>query len=62
MRTPGITYNIEYTTNITSANWQKATNIAAPMTNQGFGIGVFQFRDPIVGLSKRFYRSVYPSY
>jgi hypothetical protein len=60
--TPGVAYTIEYTDNVSPANWQRATTITAPSTDQGLGVGVFEFRDNSAGAPQRFYRSVYPSY
>ena len=60
--TPGVTYTIEHTDNLSPVNWQKATNLTAPSTDQGLGVGVFEFRDNSIGALRRFYRSVYPPY
>jgi hypothetical protein len=59
---PGITYTIEYTEDVWPANWQKAANITAPSTDEGLGVGVFEFRDSTAAASHRFYRAVYPAY
>lgn len=60
--TPGISYTIEFATTVPPTNWQKATNLTAPSTNEGLGIGVFEFRDNSTAAPQRFYRSVYPPY
>jgi hypothetical protein len=60
--TPGFAYTIEYTDSLELHNWHKATNLTAPPTDQGFGVGVFEFRDGSATVPTRFYRSVYPSY
>jgi subtilisin family serine protease len=58
---PGRTYTIEWSDNATGP-WTKATNVTAPTTDQGFGIGVFEFSEPTGMASSRFYRTIYPSY
>jgi hypothetical protein len=59
---PGATYTMEYVNDLVSPlNWQKATNIIAPTTNQGFGIGVFEFRT-IPNESQQFFRARFPAY
>jgi trimeric autotransporter adhesin len=60
--TPGVTYTIEFTPDTSPANWQKATNIIAPGTNQGLGEGVFEFRDNSTAAPHRFYRAAWPAY
>jgi hypothetical protein len=59
--TPGITYTIESSDGLVPANWQKATNMTAPITDLGLGVGVFEFRDSTAA-PKKFYRAVYPPY
>lgn len=58
---PGLTYTIEATPYL-EGGWTKLTNITAPTTNTGLGIGVFEFREPINGNESRYYRTVYPAY
>jgi hypothetical protein len=58
---PGRTYTIEWSDNATGP-WTKAMNRTAPATDQGFGVGVFEFSEPTGMASSRFYRTVYPSY
>ena len=59
--TPGTAYTIESASDF-SSSWQKVTNIVAPITDQGFGPGVFEFRDATTPSAQRFYRAVYPAY
>src|SRR2546427_12641627 len=40
-----------------AANWQKSTNLIAPATDSGFGIGVFEFRENLGAIPQRFYRA-----
>ena len=58
---PGLTYTIEAASGL-GGPWIKVANITAPTTNTGFGIGAFEFREPIGAFESRFYRTVYPSY
>ncbi len=58
---PGRTYTIEWSANPTGP-WAKADNRMAPTSNQGFGVGVFEFSEPTGGQTERYYRTVYPSY
>ena len=60
--TPGITYTIEYTDSLSPPDWQKATNLTASITDVGFGVGGFEFREAVILTANRFYRAVYPSY
>ena len=59
--TPGETYTVERAESLPPMSWQKATNLVAPLTDLGFGIGVFEFREAI-GPGNRFYRAVHPAY
>lgn len=59
---PGITYTIEYTEDLSPANWRKADNLTAPSMDEGLGVGVFEFRDGITTATQRFYRAVSPAY
>jgi hypothetical protein len=59
--TPGTAYTIEFTPGLSPANWQKLTNGVAPLTDQGYGIGALELRDPLTS-SNRFYRTVTPAY
>lgn len=58
---PGLTYTIEAAPDPTGP-WSKVANVAAPTTNQGLGIGIFEFREPIGTNTTRFYHTIYPSY
>ena len=58
---PGLTYTIEAASNL-SGPWEKVANITAPTTDQGQGVGVFQFTEPANGNATRFYRTIYPAY
>ena len=60
--TTGATYTIERTPILSPASWLKLTNLFAPPTNAGFGVGVFELRDPINASTNRFYRAVHPAY
>lgn len=60
--TPGTTYTIERTAPLVPINWQKLTNLLAPPTDLGYGVGVFEVRDPISATTNRFYRTVHPPY
>ena len=59
---PGFTYTVEATDDLGTPPWSKKTNLTAPTTDQGFGVGVFQFSESIGTATTRFYRTVYPSY
>ena len=58
---PGLTYTIEAASDL-SGPWSKVSNLTAPTYDQGFGVGIFEFREPMNGNTTRFYRTVYPSY
>jgi hypothetical protein len=59
---PSYTYTIEYSDSPTGP-WAKKTNLTAPTDNsQGFGPGIFEFRESTLGVTARYYRTVYPSY
>jgi alpha-tubulin suppressor-like RCC1 family protein len=61
--TPGCEYTIEYTDSLDSPNWQWYANVTAPTDNaNGFGKGIFEFRESTSVAPSRFYRTVYPSY
>ncbi len=57
---PGRTYTIQWSAD--GSVWAKKSNLTAPTTNTGFGVGVFEFRETTGGAISRFYRTVYPSY
>jgi hypothetical protein len=57
---PGLTYTIEGASNLTGP-WTKITNLTAPQTDQGLGVGGFEFSASI-NSAIQFYRVVYPSY
>jgi hypothetical protein len=60
---PGYTYTIEFTDRLSPANWQKRINATVPTTAGTFGVGVFEFREPIGGtVGNRYYRTVWPPY
>jgi hypothetical protein len=58
---PGFTYTIESAPSAVGP-WTKTTNATAPTTDTGFGVGVFEFREPMGTDTMRFYRTVYPAY
>jgi hypothetical protein len=58
---PGLTYTIEAAASL-SGDWTKVANLTAPTTDTGLGIGVFELREPMLGVGARYYRTVYPSY
>jgi hypothetical protein len=58
---PGLTYTIEGSSNVVGP-WTKVANLTAPTTDQGSGIGVFTFTEPVNGNLTRFYRTIYPAY
>ena len=58
----GETYTIERTPLLMPASWMKLTNLVAPTTNAGYGVGVFELRDPVSTATNRFYRAVHPAY
>jgi len=58
---PGLTYTIEAAPSV-NGPWVKVANAAAPVTDTGLGIGVFEFREAVTGEGARYYRTVYPSY
>jgi hypothetical protein len=44
---PGVTYTIEGTDSMPpNANWQKVSNVAAPASKEGCGVGVCEVRKP----------------
>ena len=59
---PGYTYTVEATDDIGSPSWTKKTNLTAPATDQGLGVGIFEFSESVGAATSRFYRTVYPSY
>jgi Rax2 C-terminal beta propeller domain len=58
--TPTSTYTIQFTESLSPVNWQTVTNLTAPLTNAGLGVGVFEFREALVIPGERFYRAVGP--
>jgi autotransporter-associated beta strand protein len=58
---PGYTYTIEYGDGVTGP-WTKKTNQTASTDNQGYGPGIFEFRESTLGVTQRYYRTVYPAY
>jgi len=58
---PGLTYTIEAAPSL-AGPWIKACDVLCPETNQGWGIGIFEFSEPIGTNSTRFYRTIYPPY
>ena len=58
---PGLTYTIEASSNA-NGPWAKVQNVTAPTTNQGFGMGAFEFFQPLGGNTAQFYRLVYPPF
>jgi hypothetical protein len=59
--TPGTTYTVESAPAVTGP-WTKVTNLPAPTTDLGYGMGVFQFDEAVSTAPARFYRTVFPSY
>jgi autotransporter-associated beta strand protein len=59
---PGSTYTVEATDQLSPSAWSKQTNLTAPTTDQGLGVGVFEFSQSTSEATNRFYRTVYPSY
>jgi hypothetical protein len=57
---PGYAYIVEATPSILVPDWRPVTNMVAPSTDQGLGVGVFQFVDPDGVVSQRYYRTVSP--
>ena len=58
---PGFNYTIEASSALIGP-WTKVANLTAPVADQGFGIGVFEFQEPVGTNSTRFYRTIYPAY
>ena len=58
---PGVTYTLE-SANAVTGPWQKRTNITAPTSDFGYGIGVVEFSEPVGTASRRFYRTAFPAY
>jgi hypothetical protein len=58
---PGFTYTVEAAPDV-NGPWVKVTNITVSDVDTGFGIGVFEFREPMNGNATRFYRTIYPAY
>ena len=59
---PGYTYTIESTAILSPPSWVWKQNITAPTTAGSFGVGVFQFSEPVGAASAGFYRTVWPAY
>lgn len=59
---PGLTYTVECTDSLAPANWQKAASATAPTTAGAYGVGVFQFSEPVGAVPSRYYRTVFPAY
>ncbi|MFN7140560.1 MAG: hypothetical protein ACK4UN_14575, partial [Limisphaerales bacterium] len=58
----GLTYTLEYRDSLSTGTWHKLSNLTAPDTDQGLGVGVFELRDPIPASGMRYYRVVDPAY
>ncbi|MEI7902163.1 MAG: Ig-like domain-containing protein, partial [bacterium] len=61
---PGYTYTVEGTDSLNPGeiDWQPSgENKIAPVTNEGWGIGIFEFSEPI-GAASRYFRTVWPAY
>jgi len=56
---PGCAYTLESSTDLTS--WVKVTNLVAPSTDQGWGVGVCQYSGPASD-AQGYYRTVDPAY
>jgi hypothetical protein len=59
---PGFTYTVEATDDVGAPTWAKKANLTAPATDQGLGVGIFEFSESVSAATSRFYRTVYPSY
>jgi autotransporter-associated beta strand protein len=59
---PGYTYTVEATDDLGSLSWTKKANLTAPTTDQGLGIGIFEFSESVGSATSRYYRTMYPSY
>ena len=57
---PGYTYTIESTDTLVDPVWVAITNLVAPVVDQGYGVGIFDFIEPAGVASQRFYRTVSP--
>jgi autotransporter-associated beta strand protein len=53
---PGQNYVVNSTVSLAPPNWQATTNLTAPTTDQGLGVGVFEFVAPINTITNQFYR------
>lgn len=58
---PGQSYTIEAAPSIVGP-WTKVTSQTAPTSDTGFGVGVFQFLEPVGTNATRFYRTIHPAY
>jgi hypothetical protein len=58
---PGWSYTIEWSGD-PNGPWQKKSNVTIPTTDQGWGIGVYEFSEPTGGAPQRYYRTVFPAY
>jgi hypothetical protein len=54
---PGITYAIEWTPSLYPPDWQWLNEWVAPTSDEGFGIGVFEFRFPFSDSGDFFFRA-----
>jgi hypothetical protein len=59
---PSYTYTVEATDDLRLNAWSKKANLTAPVTDQGLGIGVFEFGEMLGTTTHRYYRTVYPPY
>jgi len=57
---PGGNYTIEWSDSL-NGPWTKAADMTAPLTDMGFGVGVFEFSQPVGEVPARFYRAYGPS-
>ncbi len=58
---PGVAYTIEYRGSL-NGTWQKRATLTAPSTAGVWGLGVFEYSEPVPGTSMGFYRAIYPAY
>jgi hypothetical protein len=58
---PGATYTIERASNV-NGPWMWDGNFTAPTTDQGLGMGVFEFTENPGTNAQAFFRLVFPSY
>jgi hypothetical protein len=58
--TPGFAYRIESAPDVTGP-WTRDTEVTAPTTDGGLGVGVFEFRQTMGADATRFFRVAFPA-